>query len=69
MNSSLELQPLTISEAQRFVTEHHRHNVAPVGAKFCIGLNDGERVVGVAIVGRPVAQAFDDGWTAEVTRV
>ena len=65
----LELQPLTLAEARRFIEKHHRHNVAPVGCKFCIGLNDGQRIVGVAVVGRPIAQAFDDGWTAEVTRV
>ena len=26
------------------------------------------KIVGVAIVGRPVARSFDDGWTVEVTR-
>lgn len=64
----LEVQPITRKEAHAFVAQHHRHHKPAVGDKFCIGLNDGERVVGVIVVGRPVARAFDDGWTAEVTR-
>lgn len=28
-----------------------------------------DTIVGVAIVGRPVARTLDDGWTLEVTRV
>ncbi len=31
-------------------------------------MNDGGEVVGVAMVGRPVARHLQDGWTAEVTR-
>ena len=31
-------------------------------------MNDGEKVVGVIIVGRPVARALDNDYTAEVTR-
>lgn len=64
----LELQPITLKEAQEFVNEHHRHNVAPVGHKFSIGLNDGTNLIGVCIVGRPIARHNDDGWTLEVTR-
>jgi len=65
---TLELQPVTLKEAFRFIDEHHRHHKAPQGAKFAIGANNGERVVGVVVVGRPVARMLDDGWTAEVTR-
>jgi len=65
---SLHLQPITFSEASAFVTQHHRHHIPPVGHKFSIGLNDGHRVVGVVVVGRPVARGYDDGYTAEVTR-
>jgi hypothetical protein len=32
-------------------------------------VTDGERVCGVAIVGRPVARGLDDGLTLEITRV
>jgi hypothetical protein len=64
----LELQPLTFREAKAFIKEHHSHHNPPQGMKFCIGVNDGESVVGVIVVGRPVSRRLDDGWTAEVTR-
>jgi len=64
----VNLQPITMKEARRFVQDHHRHNVAPPGGKFAIGLSDGSEVVGVVIVSRPIARMFDNGWTAEVTR-
>lgn len=51
-----------------FVDEHHRHNVSPQGHKFSIGLKSGEKLIGVVMVGRPIARHNDDGWTAEVTR-
>jgi hypothetical protein len=65
---NLTLQPITREEAHTFIDDHHRHHCSPLGEKFCIGLNDGERVVGVVTVGRPVARHYDDGYTAEVTR-
>lgn len=65
---SLHLQPVTLKEANRFIEQHHRHHLPPQGAKFAIAVNDGEKVVGVIVVGRPVARLFDDGFTAEVTR-
>jgi hypothetical protein len=65
----LALQPISFAEASEFVSRHHRHHIPPVGAKFSLGLNDGEKVVGVAIVGRPVARMSDNGWTLEVTRL
>ena len=64
----LELQPITRKEAHEFVRRHHRHHRPDQGDKFCIAVNDGSKVVGVAIVGRPRARHLDDGWTAEVTR-
>lgn len=37
--------------------------------KFAIGLEDDHgQLCGVAIVGRPISRAFDDGMTAEITR-
>lgn len=65
----LELQPISFAEAAEFVHYHHRHNTAPVGHKFSIAVNNGEEVVGVAIVGRPIARHNDDGLTLEVLRV
>lgn len=64
----LEIQPITFAEACTFITRHHRHHKPPQGHKFSIAVNDGQKVVGVCIVGRPVARHNDDGWTLEVTR-
>lgn len=65
---SLELQPITYREACVFIERHHSHHLPPQGWKFGIAVNDGENVVGVVTVGRPVARMLDDGWTLEVTR-
>jgi hypothetical protein len=65
---SLNVQPITQREAFAFIATHHRHHLPPQGCKFCIGVNDGVKVVGVIVVGRPVARNLDDGWTAEATR-
>ncbi len=64
----LELQPITYAEACEFIRRYHRHHLPPQGWKFGVAVNDGERVVGVVTVGRPVARHYDDGWTLEVTR-
>ncbi len=65
----LAIVPMTLREANDYVERHHRHSVAVRGMKFAIGAAVGGRVVGVALVGRPVARELDDGWTAEVLRV
>jgi hypothetical protein len=64
----MDIKPISLKTAQEYVREHHRHNKPPVGHKFSIGLFDGERMVGIATAGRPVARALDDGLTLEVTR-
>jgi len=65
----LELQPISYREACDFIRAHHRHHPPPQGWKFGVAVSDGERVVGVLTVGRPVSRHQDDGYTAEVTRV
>lgn len=65
----LDLVPITLREAKDFVTQFHRHNVAPQGHKFSIGLSYAGELVGVCIVGRPVSRHADDGSTAEILRV
>lgn len=66
---ALTVVPVTFRAACAFVAEHHRHNKPPRGHKFSIGVCDGSgELHGVAMVGRPVARAFDDGLTAEVNR-
>ena len=64
----LQLQPIAYDEACEFIRKHHRHHLPPQGWKFGVAVNDGEKVVGVITVGRPVSRMLDDGWTLEVTR-
>lgn len=65
----LELVPISLKEANAFVGQHHRHHKPSVGHKFSVAASDGEKIVGVAIVGRPVSRYLDDGWTLEVNRL
>ncbi len=70
MGSSLRLCPVTLAQANEHVAAWHRHNRPVPGAKFSIGCCDSDGVLrAVAICGRPVARAFDDGDTIEVNRV
>ena len=62
-------RPISLKQANEFVSNHHRHNKPVAGHKFSIGLFDNERLIGVAICGRPVARMADDGLTLEVLRV
>lgn len=65
----LELQPVTLEEANAFVEMHHRHHRRLPAHKFSIGINDGERIRGVAVIGIPKARMLNDGLTLEVNRV
>ena len=67
----LELCPITLREANDFVTSFHRHNgrTSRDGGKYAIGLTYLDELVGVAIVGRPLARMLDDGFTAETLQV
>jgi hypothetical protein len=65
---TLDVRPLTFEKACAFVAKLHRHNKPPRGHKFSIGLFDGDRLVGVAMAGRPVARWFDNGLTLEINR-
>lgn len=65
----LDIVPVSLAEANQFVRVHHRHHGAVNGHKFSIGATDGEKIVGVCIVGRPVSRYLDNGLTLEVTRL
>ena len=70
MNTNkLILSPIKQAEAQHYINTHHRHHKAPVGSIFQIACSVGDKVVGVVMVGRPVARNLDDGWTLEVNRL
>ena len=65
---TLQIVPTNLREANAFVALHHRHHPPARGCIVCLAVADGDRVCGVAIVGRPVARALQDGWTAEINR-
>jgi hypothetical protein len=64
-----ELRPCTLKAAAEFVRPYHRHSAPPHGGRFAIAALEAGEVVGVIVIGRPVARALDDGTTAEATRV
>ncbi|MDG4834136.1 hypothetical protein O7627_33265 [Solwaraspora sp. WMMD1047] len=67
---SIRTVPVTFRQACEFIADWHRHHRPPRGHKYSIGAADQDDVlVGVAVVGRPVARMLDDGLTLEVTRV
>ena len=65
----LTLTTVSLAEANAFVLEHHRHHKPVTGHKFSLGCKMGGRLVGVAIVGRPVSRYLDNGKTLEVNRL
>ena len=64
----MQITPITFEEANAFVAKFHRHHKPMQGCKFCVAVSEKDKVVGVAIVGRPVARLLDNGWTLEVNR-
>ena len=65
----LKLTSITLSNANAFVAAPHRHPRHVPGHKFSLGCEQDGRLVGVAIVGRPVSRYLDDGKTLEVNRL
>ena len=68
MSKLLKVIPLSLKEANEFVTQHHRHNKRCAGHKFSLGAMFQDRLVGVVIVGRPVARKLDRDLTLEISR-
>ncbi|TQN32641.1 hypothetical protein FHX37_2618 [Haloactinospora alba] len=67
----LWIVPVSFRDAAAYVAIWHRHHSrSPRGHKFSLGVVNAENyVVGVAIVGRPIARGLDDARTLEVTRL
>ena len=64
----MKIVPISFADAKAFIAANHRHNKPPQGWKFGCALMDGDKIVGVATAGRPIARHFDDGKTIEVNR-
>jgi hypothetical protein len=65
----LQHRPISLEEANAFVSAHHRHHKPVRGHKYSIAAYLYEGLVGVVIVSRPVSRVRDDGLTLEITRL
>ena len=68
MAKHLTCVPLTLKDANKFVNQYHRHNKDCRGHRFSIGAIYKDELVGVAIIGRPIARKIDQKVIAEVLR-
>jgi hypothetical protein len=66
----LTLLPITLADANAFVSTHHRHNKAARGCRFALAAVLDGVVQGVVIVGRPTSRETQrqEPLAAEVTR-
>ena len=65
----LTVVPMTRDRAGEFITRLHRHHRRPQGYIFSTAVADDTGVIrGVALIGRPLARALQDGYTVEVIR-
>lgn len=67
--ASVNITHIELSDANEFVAKYHRHHKPVVGHRFSIGAEVDGELVGVVIVGRPVARNTDQKNTLEVTRL
>lgn len=65
----LKAKPISLTESNIFVAEHHRHHLPVTRDKFRVACEVDGKIVGVANVGNPVARKLCDGYTLEVTRL
>lgn len=65
----LTIKPISLKNANDYIINNHRHHDKVQGHKFSEACYEGDRLCGVACVGRPVSRYLDDGKTLEVTRL
>lgn len=66
----LRVRQIEFSEARAFIGIEHRHNKRVTGHRFSVGVEDESgKLVGVAVVGRPVARRTNPRTTLEVLRL
>ena len=64
----LELAPVFLTDALKYVAKHHRHCIPPVSGLFAVAVRRDGEIAGVAIAGRPTGRGLQDGYTVEITR-
>lgn len=65
----MELVHVELKEANAVIDKLHRHHKAVTGHRFSIGAKNEGILVGVAIIGRPVARMTDQKNIVEVLRL
>jgi len=65
---SLRIAPTSFHRVCAYITQYHRHHKRPRGGKVFLGVYEGADLVGVAVIGRPNARAYDPDRVAEITR-
>ncbi|OLP04585.1 XF1762 family protein [Rhodoferax antarcticus] len=67
---NLTLVPVEQRTAKEFVKRHHRHCPPPAGWRFGAGVSNGNgNLIGVIMVGRPVARTLNQNEILEVNRL
>ena len=65
----MDLVPISLKDANAFVEGLHRHHKKVQGHKFSLAARKDAKIIGVCIVGRPVARGLDNGLRLEITRL
>jgi len=65
----LRLRPVTFAVVRAFVDRHHAHCRSPVTWRFGAAVWNGMTLVGVAMIGNPVARGFVGRGVVEVNRL
>ena len=68
LDYKLDLRPIVFSAARAFVARYHDHCRAPVAWRFGMSVFNGYVMVGVVMVGNPVARALNGRGILEVNR-
>jgi hypothetical protein len=69
IDHGLELAEIDLTAAKAFVTEHHAHHKPSLSWRWGHAVYNGPDLIGVCMVGRPVARMIDGATTVEVTRL
>lgn len=66
---NLEIRPVSFARAADFVRRHHAHNAAPTAWRYGAAITNGATLLGVVMVGNPVARGLMGRGTVEVNRL
>lgn len=69
LDFKLQVRAIGFRDAAQFVGRHHSHSRPPLTWRFGFGIWNGRCLMGVAMIGNPVARAFMGRNLVEVTRL